>query len=382
MKGGFDITYADGTGSMGDYISDNFVISGATVKSLEMGLAFNTSVGVGIMGIGYDTNEATRRVYPNLIDQLVSQSLINTKAYSLYLDDLEASTGSIIFGGIDTGKYTGSLIGLPIQKDAESGTYSSFTVAMTSLSTVDSSGTATALTNSTFVQPVILDSGTTLTYLPDDLVASIVKKLGGVDDSQNSGAILVDCNLLSTMSGTVFRYGFGGSSGPVINVPISELIFEIQTEEGGFQSLPFQDTCALGIMGGGDTTLLGDTFLRSAYVVYDISNNQIAMAQTNFNSTSTNVVEIPADATIPNVSGVASQVTTSQTATAIPAVGKSSAVSAATGVATVTVTASAPTTSTSKAAAAAILNEFESGRLRSLCLAGLLAVLGGSWFLA
>ena len=38
--------------------------------------------------------------------------------------------------------------------------------------------------------------------------------------------------------------------------------------------------------------MLGDTFLRSAYVVYDLDNNQISIAPTNFNATSSNIREI------------------------------------------------------------------------------------------
>lgn len=36
--------------------------------------------------------------------------------------------------------------------------------------------------------------------------------------------------------------------------------------------------------------ILGDSFLRSAYVVYDLINNQAAIAQTNFNATDSNIV--------------------------------------------------------------------------------------------
>lgn len=36
--------------------------------------------------------------------------------------------------------------------------------------------------------------------------------------------------------------------------------------------------------------LLGDTVLRSAYVVYDLENNQIAIAPTKYNSTESNIV--------------------------------------------------------------------------------------------
>lgn len=96
--------------SSGNYITDDFTIGGATIKNLQMGLANTTTSGFGIIGIGFDENEGsltsiTSVPYPNLIDQMVSQGLINTKAYSLYLDDLEESTGSIVFGGVDTNKF-------------------------------------------------------------------------------------------------------------------------------------------------------------------------------------------------------------------------------------------------------------------------------------
>jgi len=71
------------------------------------------------MGVGYDTNEATNDgpngVYPSIMDNLVADGVINRKAYSLYLNDLQANKGSIIFGGIDTTKYTGDLVALPLQ---------------------------------------------------------------------------------------------------------------------------------------------------------------------------------------------------------------------------------------------------------------------------
>ncbi len=56
-QGGFKIEYVDGSGAKGDYVSDNFEIGGSTIKSLEMGLATTTVIGVGVAGIGYDSNE-------------------------------------------------------------------------------------------------------------------------------------------------------------------------------------------------------------------------------------------------------------------------------------------------------------------------------------
>ena len=55
--------------------------------------------------------------------------------------------------------------------------------------------------------------------------------------------------------------------------------------------------------------MLGDTFLRSAYVVYDLSNNEISLAQTNFNATKSNVMEIQSGtAGVPDATGVANAV--------------------------------------------------------------------------
>ncbi|KAH8774237.1 hypothetical protein BGZ57DRAFT_725560, partial [Hyaloscypha finlandica] len=58
--------------------------------------------------------------------------------------------------------------------------------------------------------------------------------------------------------------------------------------------------------------ILGDMFLRSAYVVYGLESNSIGSAQTVFNSTTSNVVEFSAaESGFPVVSGVSSSATSS-----------------------------------------------------------------------
>lgn len=71
----------------------------------------------GVMGIGYDSNETPgpNGKYPSVMDNLVTEGIISRKAYSLYLNDLQSDRGSVIFGGIDTTKYTGDLVALPLQ---------------------------------------------------------------------------------------------------------------------------------------------------------------------------------------------------------------------------------------------------------------------------
>jgi hypothetical protein len=57
------------------------------VLEMELGIATNTSIDKGIMGISFNNNEGNGNQYPNLVDTMVNQSIIATQAYSLWLDD-------------------------------------------------------------------------------------------------------------------------------------------------------------------------------------------------------------------------------------------------------------------------------------------------------
>jgi hypothetical protein len=339
---------------------------------------------------------------------MVSQGLINTKAYSLYLNDLQASTGSIIFGGLDADKYHGDLLQIPIvPEQAQNGSaiYADFAVALTSFSITGDAGNTTNYTSSgrnSAETAVILDSGTTLSYVPERLAEFIYESLNAVDDTQSSGAVFVDCDVLTNSPKMTLNFGFGGSSGVTIAIPIDEMVLPLgdlfsdagdDTSDGfgGSESdLPFTNTCVLGINGQTeDPYILGDTFLRSAYVVYDLKNNVIALAQTNFNSTTSSIVDFQADATaIPNVSGVASSVAVTETATSkLPVGGGHATTTTKTGAGTDSTSTSSGTTSptgsaTSKGAAVASVPAFDGAALMVLGLASAFALLGGGWLLA
>jgi elongation factor G len=97
-KGDFDIAYVDGSKSQGDYFTDVFEIGGATLKNMTMGLGLTTDINYGLVGVGYAVNEAIvgdtqslSSVYPNLPVNMVDEGLINTVAYSLWLNDLGKS---------------------------------------------------------------------------------------------------------------------------------------------------------------------------------------------------------------------------------------------------------------------------------------------------
>ncbi|KAF2970886.1 hypothetical protein GQX73_g2636 [Xylaria multiplex] len=303
----FEISYLDGSGAEGDYIKDTFHIANTSIEALQVGLAENSTINSGLLGIGFNTNVAAAEPYPNIVDLFVEQDLIDTQAYSLYLDDLRAETGTILFGGIDTRKFIGQLKSVDILIDERSRTYSSFTVSLDSLNVGSSSDDL--LTQEI---PVILDSGTTLTYLPPRVARQIYAEYEAVDDTADTGLVYANCELLSEEDKTL-NFHFGGNDGPVIKVPIDELVLDNVKGYIGLglelPDLPFNDVCSFGIQPLSGIYLLGDTFLRSAYVVYDLTHKKIALAQANLNATGTNVMEITAASGIPLVSGVAAQET-------------------------------------------------------------------------
>jgi hypothetical protein len=200
----------------------------------------------------------------------------------------------------------------------------SFTVAWTSLSATSSSGTD-VLTPSDFAEPTILDSGTTITLLPDQLAEQIFSELGA-EINEQLGAVIVPCDLEKN-TGTI-NYSFGGPGGPTIKVQMSQLVLPLTTTTGQVPKYSNgQTVCQLGIQPAGQLpTLFGDTFLRSAYVVYDLENNQIALAQTDFNAKSSNIVTFASKgAAIPSATEASNELAVAQTATGNPRAGGATA---------------------------------------------------------
>ena len=207
---------------------------------------------------------------------------------------------------------------MPVQPDAsgQSDQLTSFTVALVSLGAT-ASGQNSSFSSQDFPLPVVLDSGTSVTYLPSDLATQIYSGFGVTND-QTQGPIIA-CSA-ATADGAL-NFGFGSANGVVISVSLAELILPIP----GGGSVTFPDgtpACEFGITAQDEPPwLFGDTFLRSAYVVYDLESNNIGLAQTVFNATTSNIQEIPSSNSTsgsgsnPNFVSVSSAAIVTQTAT-------------------------------------------------------------------
>lgn len=230
--------------------------------------------------------------YPNVPLNLVETGAISHNAYSLYLNDLESNTGAILFGGVNTGQYTGKLETVPVIP--VDGFYQDFIIAMTAVGHNGQQGSIA----SNLHTPALLDSGSSLMYVPDDIATSIYNTLG-VKYDQSQQAAIVNCNMASSTDTIDFTF-----SSPTIRVTLGELVTPAAIDSNG------NTICVLGVMPAqGTTPVFGDAFLRSAYVVYDLARNEISLAQSNFNSTTNNIMEITNSTGVPDATIVPNAVT-------------------------------------------------------------------------
>lgn len=115
-----------------------------------------------------------------------------------------------------------------------------------------------------------MDTGYTKIVVDDDLFNKLVDYFGAFLDAQ--GTWKVDCN---PGKGYV-SFGFGDADAIIVSVPFSELaINNFQDDTGG---------CIFGFEPAGDNQVIsfGDTFLRSAYVVYNYDEMTISLAQASY----------------------------------------------------------------------------------------------------
>lgn len=256
------ITYGSGAVDISYYV-DSIGIPGSSknLTKVQFGKATaSEDLNEGILGIGF--GNGVNLNYSNFIDALQEQGVTNTKAFSVALGESSTAGGSVVFGGVDTKKFSGSLASLAIESPT-AGDIQRYAVALSSISFSNSSGTHKFSDSS--LTGVVLDTGSSLCELPTDIVENMADTLGALEDEQ-SGLLVVDCSLMTASNTMDFAF-----NGVTINVPMTSFILQ----DGQY--------CILGVQalqsGSGITALLGDTFLRSAYVVFDQTNMKIGMAQ-------------------------------------------------------------------------------------------------------
>ncbi|KUJ13564.1 acid protease [Mollisia scopiformis] len=283
----FQVSYGGGDGATGDWGSDTMMIGGAVLQNTQFGIMYRTTVLEGIVGVSYPIIEGRNTfsgepIYDNLPVLLVKQGYIASRAFSLWTNDDRASAGTLLFGGIDTSKFSGELVTIDLVASGFDGFPGvvDFTLALNGVSGTDASSNPVSFVDGANTINVLMDSGTTITGLPQDLTTSIWAFVGATPDSSNPTSANIPCSAGSSTETINFAF-----NGITINVPLSQLVIFPDSNN---------EICFFGIDISTDY-IIGDTVLAAMYVVYDLDNNQISLAPTIFDSTAPeNILQIMA----------------------------------------------------------------------------------------
>lgn len=315
VPGGFNTSFGDQSTATGDFATDVVGIGNVQIPDVQFGMAnaVNSTTGfaVSLMGVGYSAIEGSNTTYPNIPEVLQQAGVINSRLYSVFLNQLGDATGTILFGGIDTSMYTGKLQTLDLLPTVyqtspgvyETGPVNQFISAITGLSFTSSGKTTSVFSGGNpngngKSLPVLLDTGSAAWTVPEDLYKEIVlASKFPVDQNGN-----LPCSHQSDKFSLSIE--FGGKV--TIQVSAKELIvptFDPATNAAtvdtkGNPSCTFMIVPDAGGVQQGQSGFLtlGDAILRSMYVVFDLDNAQVSIAQSNTSPGSSSIKTVPAGA--------------------------------------------------------------------------------------
>ncbi|KAI1106423.1 acid protease [Jackrogersella minutella] len=239
------------------------------LPNLRVGVSkLSQYIWAGVLGVSY--GKAWNTGYQTLVDSLVAQRYIEVPIFSVGVGyQGGGSPSDIIFGGVDRKKYRGYLEPLEIYPypDQQLKFYGqvSYRVNLTSLAITLPGQNETMLTSTNFVRNVLIDSGSTYTYLDPGLVVVIANALNAFQDEH--GVYRVPCESRD-LDGSV-NFGFNYFN-IVIRVNYADFIVD------------FDSYCALGVQPTDHldpTWVLGTSFIRAAYLVFDQQNDAVWIAQ-------------------------------------------------------------------------------------------------------
>ena len=310
------IEYGIGS-AQGVYGMDTVTVGTTILPNQTIGLVSNTNNILspansslnsnGILGLGYPHLSMKSGEKPrHFVMGLYESKVIAQPIFSIFLNShlVYGNSGEVILGGVDKTKYQGEIQYAPVvsfdvskyivapnldtNSTRANGSYLYWAIPGQGVST--STGYKSA---STQLNAYILDTGTTLTYVPaklaQDIVMSITKGAKSTVLDQVNGIYQVDCNTAVKYKNASVQFMIStstvtSSTTPIVlNVPLSELVLPMDEDA---LTASASKTCMFGIapapaglqLTSGETWLLGESVLRSLYTVYDLEKNQVGLA--------------------------------------------------------------------------------------------------------
>ncbi|XP_003920243.2 pepsin A [Saimiri boliviensis] len=253
------VSIAYGTGSMTGILGyDTVQVGGIADTNQIFGLS-ETEPGSflyyspfdGILGLAYPSISSSGAT--PVFDNIWNQGLVSQDLFAVYLSANDQSGSVVMFGGIDSSYYTGSLNWVPLSAEG----YWQITV-----DSITMNGEAIACAEGC---QAIVDTGTSLLSGPTSPIANIQSYIGASENS--NGEMVISCSAISSLPDIVFTING-------IQYPVPASAYILQNEQSctsGFQGMNIPTAY-------GELWILGDVFIRQYFAVFDRANNQVGLA--------------------------------------------------------------------------------------------------------
>ncbi|EDO15411.1 hypothetical protein Kpol_1063p22 [Vanderwaltozyma polyspora DSM 70294] len=188
------IQYGDGSFADGEWITDTLTIGPYDLQSVQFGISNNASTIIsGVLGLGFLRTESIdgydgspNKLYYNLPAYLKDQEITNTNAFSLFLNNSNDASGTVLFGGIDYSKFSGDLVTFPLVNIYPKliNEPCTFTITLQQLYGKINGGKSIGLIKEKV--PALLDSGSSLISMPIEITDEIALMVNSTLDTMTS----------------------------------------------------------------------------------------------------------------------------------------------------------------------------------------------------
>ncbi|KAF2151086.1 acid protease [Myriangium duriaei CBS 260.36] len=246
----FGTSYGDGGHASGSVYVDKVAVGSATATSQAVEAATSVSSGYisnrdidGMLGMGFTDANSVRPTQQNTFFDSVKTSLVKPLFAVTFK---HSAAGSLDFGYINSTKYTGKLSYAPV--DASSG-YWKFPLRRYGINGTNY--------NYGVNFDAIVDTGTTLMYLPDNIVKLYYSKVPGAAIDTSIGAWTFPCT----------------STPPPLGLFVNGTKYTVPGKFINWQSGLANNHCWGGLQSSANLpfAILGSVFLKAVYAVFDES---------------------------------------------------------------------------------------------------------------
>ncbi|KAK1963405.1 acid protease [Colletotrichum sublineola] len=280
----------------GALISDVLDVAGIPMSKFIMGFVDAANTRVGVLGLGFNgtyhkpnTGTSSPAALP-LPERLVKDGIIASPAYSLWLDDKSAKSGNLLLGAVDKSKFEGPLIrirtnsfsGSPLSRDSSTFDTIIYSINGSKSATDELQPLSGPVAPSEEEYgsnriPVQLAPEYPVSVLPDILARDIWSLAGAFWNDDLSYAV-IPCDVAETSTGYLVMQ-LDGTDGPVLNVSLADLVVSKDMWSYSKWSWDTESSTEFPALSG--------AMLKQAYMVFDLANAEMAIAQAKLGSTAT-----------------------------------------------------------------------------------------------